>query len=196
MEKAYGRTLIALTVILALVLSSFVYAAWRETITVEGTVNTGELDWAFTEPLFQYDNGLDWTCDENFNNWEQLSKDVGSTTLEYSDTDRDGDYDLLSITINNAYPGYANEIDFHVVNNGDIPLIFEKVIIDGNTFTNIPIQVALDLNGDGNADVKIEFGNNLGGQLHPGEEFDISIGILVLQPAPEGASLELSLIHI
>ena len=193
MEKAYGRTLIALTVILALVLSSFVYAAWRETITVEGTVNTGELDWGFTNNISWKDHGLDWTT-ENFEEFTQLDKNVGSVDIEVQDNDNDGDYEILKITIDNAYPGYAEHISFGALNTGTVPLIFEKVIIDDQEFTDAPFIIELDLSGDGLADIKLYFGNHLGSQLDPDDPpLDISIGILVLQECPEGATLEFTI---
>jgi hypothetical protein len=185
--------LVCLAVLLALGALAIGYAKWSDTLDIQGTVETGELDWEFVANSFnQKDIGLDWTGDLQVSPvLTQLDKDVGSTSGVLSDTDNDGDYDLLTLTIYNAYPSYANDISFWVHCNGSVPLIIEQVIINGDAVINhtpSPV-ILLDLNGDGANDVEILWGDNFGTQLHYCESVEISFLIHILQPIPENSTL-------
>lgn len=184
---------ICLAVLLALGALGLGYAKWFDTLNIQGTVETGELDWEFVANSFnQKDIGLDWTGDLLTSPvLTQLDKDVGSTTGALCDTDDDGDFDLLTVTIDNAYPCYANDIHFWVHCNGTVPLIIERVIINGQIeITKDPSPVALlDLDGDGADDVEILWGDNIGTQLHFCESVEISFLVHVLQPTPENSTL-------
>ncbi|RLI26051.1 hypothetical protein DRO58_05855 [Candidatus Bathyarchaeota archaeon] len=188
-----NRKLVAIPILLvfALMLTGFAYAHWSETLTITGTVDTGELDWEFCTPItcLDIEGTNDYGADCEWNNW-QGNKDVGGPTeLELKDTDGDGDDDTLIVTLVNVYPGYFESITFHVHNNGEVPLEFIKVVINGNEFTSGTPTVFLDLDGDDYDDVKIRYLDNIGAQLHPCDTIEISIWILVLQEAPEGQSL-------
>ena len=182
---------VPMLLVFALVATGFAYAHWSETLYISGTVDTSELDWEFWTPVTCLDgpDTNDYGGDCSWNNW-QGNKDVGGPTLlELKDTDGDGDNDKLEITLQNVYPGYFETITFHVHNNGEVPLEFIKVVIDGNEYNSGQPTVFLDLDGDGYNDVKIKYLDNIGAQLHPCDFLEISIWILVLQEAPEGQSL-------
>lgn len=172
------------------------YAHWSQTLTIEGTVNTGELDWEFWSGVSidpQTPETLDWHCNDGFTvppipPFWQGDKNVGYTTTVLVDTDLDGDFDRLEVALHNVYPSYFNDISYWVHNNGSIPLIIDRVIIDGQEFT-APFYVSLDLNGDALDDVEIQYGNNFGDQLEPCDFREISFWIHVLQAAPQGESL-------
>ena len=189
-----NRKLVAIPVFLifALVITGFAYAHWSETFTIIGNVTTTELDWELREPLSYLDgeDTNDYTCDDEWNP-QQGSKDVGGPThLELVDSDGDGDKDTLEVTLQNVYPGYYERITFDVHNNGEMPLIFKKVIINGQAFESGQPTVSLDLNNDGENDIKIKFADNLGGQLEPGESFfSETVHILILQGCVEGQTL-------
>jgi len=185
--------------ILALTSTSVGYALWSETITINGTVNTTELDWEFYNwwnpsgyPSFQ-------TCDQGIDpDWD---KDVASTTGAFFDTDNDLDYDQMVVTIDNAYPGYHNEISFWVHCNGQLPLITWKVdfIVGGQVVATLTAStsstpVYLDISGpngvpDGQADLLIVWGGNLGQGMQYCNYLGMKFGIAVLQPAPELATM-------
>ena len=183
---------IPLLLVFALVATGFAYAHWSETLLITATVDTAELDWELKQPTnyMDHENTNDWAADCDWNFW-QGNKDVGGPTrVELKDTDGDNDYDTLEVTLVNAYPGYAEEISFYVHNNGEVPFIFKKVIIDGNEIgSDDPTTVFLDLTGEGDYDIKVRFGNNIGEQYEPCEDNEISFSILVLQDAPQGQSL-------
>jgi len=166
------------------------YAHWTKTFTITGNVTTTELDWRLQSPsCLDGDNENDYTCDDSWS-YIQGDKDVGGPTLlELVDSDGDGDEDTLNVTLQNVYPGYYERITFDVYNNGKMPLIFKKVIINGQEFTSDHPTVSLDLNNDGKDDIKIKFADNLGEQLDPDDSFSETIHILILQSCIEGQTL-------
>jgi len=176
--------------IMCLSLLGIAYACWSETLYLNGSVQTGELDWEL-RPMFtclDTPGTRDWNGDCSWEMW-QTDKDVGGpTTVVPSDSDEDGDWDTLTVTLNNTYPWYFEQIGFHVRNDGTIPLHFENVTIDGQLVSSGQ-TIFLDLTEDGKPDVKIMYGDSIGTQLHPGGILEISFWILVLQDAPEGATL-------
>jgi len=76
-----------------------------------------------------------------------------------------------------------------------MPLHFERVIIGiaGDpvaptvieTTVSIPV-VKLDLDQDGDNDIEIKWGDNIGLQMHEGDEHELSFLIHILQGAPQG----------
>lgn len=192
----FGTAFLALA--LALALTGAGFAAWTDTLTIEGNVDTGELDWEFSRGVFTHmDHGLDWNCDPDFTNVRQVDKDVGSTTGQFKDTDADGDDDTLEVTLDNVYPCYYEHIAFWVHNNGTIPLIIEKIIISSDyethEFYELPCLVDLDLDGDDEPDLNLNWGNNFGVQLHPCVEANMSFDLHVKQDAPQGESLSFTI---
>lgn len=187
--------LITGVLLISLLLIGFGYARWYETLSVSGTVNTGELDWEITQCFVQdtYAPPLqvpDLTCDPGFDNIRQLDKNVGWGECQLVDSDGDGDNDTLELTLHNVYPCYFNEIAFYPRNNGTIPLIIDSVTIGGEVFREHGAEKSLDLDGDGVDDIEIRWNDNFGLQLEPGENApEISFWVHVLQGAPEGESL-------
>ncbi len=112
-------------------------------------------------------------------------KDVGSSSITITDPH------TVTITLNNVYPCYFTMASVYAQNTGTIPLIIDKVIIDGNvenSFPTYPIQ--MDLDGDGTDDIEIWWKDGFGIQLEPGDDSpEMSFWIHILQGAPEGATL-------
>ncbi|WP_456330601.1 SipW-dependent-type signal peptide-containing protein [Archaeoglobus sp.] len=94
--------------VLGLMVVAATYAAWSETITVSGSVATGELDVAFT----------DYSVSDNDDDTGLTG--TATTTVELQDTDDDDDYDTAVITVTQAYPGYHATVDLNVTNVGTI----------------------------------------------------------------------------
>jgi len=103
--------------ILVLGISGVAYAHWSETLYINGTVETGELDLEFSSA----------TCNESP---EAGGKDVGHCEVELIDTDDDGDDDKVQITITNGYPCYACDIVVEIHNNGTVPANLVKLDFD------------------------------------------------------------------
>jgi len=139
MDKA---KLAAVPLLMAIILSTlgFVYSAWTDYISVQGTVNMGSLTLAFST----YETP---SCDEyNLNpnpppTWiegEVEGKDVGSCDAYYDieskitdeHTGKEG-YKRLVIEVENAYPGYAVHTTFIVHNIGTVPIYVYGVDFTG-----------------------------------------------------------------
>jgi len=183
---------IPMLLVFALVLTGFAYAHWEKIITINGTVNTGELDWEFTFASCLDEIGNDWNIADGFapaTPW-RVDKDVGSTSVEITDPH------TVIVTLDNVYPSYFTTVSVYAHNTGTIPLIIDSVIIDGHVFRKtIPrAYVQLDLDGDGKYDIEIWWRNGLGTQIHPCEDSDeMSFWIHILQDAPQGETLEFTI---
>lgn len=192
---------IMIGLIIGLSISGIAYAHWQETLYIDGTVYSGELDWEYWDyynenninPTFTHDDhGID-------PDWD---KDVASNTGTFSDSDFDGDPDTMTLTINNAYPQYHDHISFWVHCNGNIPLkIWKADILDagGNIVETLdennpsPGWVPIDIGGTSDPDIEIKLGNGWSTQMHYCDEHDFSFGFKVLQTAPEDATLTFSI---
>jgi predicted ribosomally synthesized peptide with SipW-like signal peptide len=115
-------------VLISLAVLGFSYALWTETLTISGTITTGELDVAFTGTPSK--NCSDYmTCTVTL-------KDGGEPDLP-------GHTDMseMIVTVDNAYPcGWCN-ITFTITNVGTIP-----AKVTGITINN-PAQLSVTLEG-------------------------------------------------
>jgi len=189
--------LLCLALVLALGTLGIGYAAWIDTIYIEGTVTTGSLCWEFYDcKLLDYFEPInpggdfstltpDWTCRNGFAGptpftWE-LDKNVGWGTQDIS-----ADGKTLTVTLNNTYPCYYNVLSFYVHNCGTVPLIIDHVVI-GSTNLTAAGYVPIDFNGDLAYDFEIRYGDNFGAQIDPGEYSpeEFSLWMHVLQPCPQ-----------
>jgi hypothetical protein len=186
---------IPMLLVLALVTIGFAYAHWSETLYINGSVATGEVDWEFTAASSIDPDGVnDYHCHDGFADGEfwQGDKNVGYTTAVKTDPH------TVTVTMHNVYPSYFVSISVYAKNTGTIPIIFDKVIIKNDVTVEVrddpaPV-VKLDLNGDGKKDIEILWGNGFGEQREPGEMFpEMSFWIHVLQDAPEGATLSFTI---
>jgi len=197
----------------ALIITSLMTATamWLNTLKVNTYVDTGELDWEIVGgttiwldacglmPGYGNYRGNDWNATYLPKPGSvQLDKDVGCTDVTLVDSDGDGDYDTLNVTLYNVYPWYYTHIAFKVHNDGTIPLKIWRVIIDGQEFYELNKQelqqgLPLDLNNDGKNDILVWWGDNFGVQLHRCQSADISLDITVLQDAPQGSILHFTI---
>jgi len=145
--------LIALALVLALGAMGVGLAYWNETLTISGTVATGELDVEFSHQKSNDDGDQldpcecgEWTfttiTDPTSWTWAEAryDYDVGSTTCELfaaaAGEPEAGDYQKMVITVDNAYPCYYGNVAFTIDNIGTIPVHIESIKL-----------VAVSLNG-------------------------------------------------
>jgi len=179
--------LICFALVLALGALGVGFAMWSETLVIDTTIKTGEVDWEFDNHLkpgtypevTQDDKGID----------KYQTKDVGSTDWEFIDSDGDLDYDTLVLTISNAYPYYYNHLSTWVHCNGSVPIIIVGawVSFDGGAEIWLP---AGDWVTNSGGTLRISFGNSYGNQLHFCEWRDISLDFEVLQLAQQNMTGE------
>jgi predicted ribosomally synthesized peptide with SipW-like signal peptide len=119
------------------------YAAWTDTITIDGTVTTGNVDlvicsWFNGDPSGpgdppDYYSGIpDWHCNEYFIGAPWLDpegKNVGWTVVTPIDPDGDGCYNNIEIELNNVYPCYYTMVSIYPRNTGTIPVKIQKAIV-------------------------------------------------------------------
>ncbi|PUA33591.1 MAG: hypothetical protein B7O98_04010 [Zestosphaera tikiterensis] len=202
-----SKTLKAFAGVALLLIVSVGVAMWSETLRVNVAVATGEVDWEIVPgpttwldacgllPGYGNYRGNDWNASYLPKpGAKQLDKDVGCTDVTLIDSDGDGDYDTMNVTLYNVYPWYYTHIAFKVHNDGSVPIKIWRVVIDGQEFHKLNEQelkegLYLDLTGDEKFDILIWWGDNFGVQLHPCESADVSFDITVLQGAPQGSTL-------
>lgn len=103
--------LLTIAVVLALALMGVAYALWSETLEIDGTVHTGEVNVAF-QNASDNDNGIDPNYD----------KDVADCEVALG-----ANGDSMTITITNGYPSYTCTVTYEFFNDGTIPVILNTV---------------------------------------------------------------------
>jgi len=222
MKLKFGKvSLLFLALVLALAGVGAAFAAWTDTITISGTVETGKLCAQFgsvgiLDPYAPvnpggdfppYPHPPDWTCNDGFvprndgSRFWQLDKNVAWGELERV-ADANGKYKTLKVTLHNAYPSYFNEVRFYPENCGTLPWRIDHAVVS-RVSNGTPMSekiyshgtvVKMDVTGDGKNDLEIMYGDNFGAQVHPGGfPPEISFWIHVLQPAPQNSTLEFTI---
>jgi predicted ribosomally synthesized peptide with SipW-like signal peptide len=193
--------LIGLALLLALGALGVTFAGWTDTVTVTGTVETGEVcvQW-YTEnntdicnpmgtPANDYTIGnMDWNLNvtaitgdadgypAKFRRYQE-DKNVACTTVTGLDTD------TLLVTVDNAYPLYAQDIEIEWINCGTIPVKIQDITITPLNFTLA--DAAWTPNNGGH--IFVEVTNGIGYQLEPGDRKAHSLIFVVQQAALQNA---------
>lgn len=102
--------LICLALVLAVGTMGVGYALWSDSLYIQGTIETGEIDFCIAS-VASDDVGLD----------PGYQKDVASTTVEILDCHH------ARVTVNNAYPCYENYVHFTVQFLGTVPVHLEEI---------------------------------------------------------------------
>jgi hypothetical protein len=137
--KKIGILILALIVLFGAI--GVGYAAWAQDLKIANTVNTGYISASFNAATFE---ARPYASDSY-----TIS---GSGAL---DPNQDALSDVLNITIQDAYPGFHQEITFWVKNNGTVPFYLDNldpnlvVVKDGGSngaeigkIVNIPAPVS------------------------------------------------------
>lgn len=114
------KTLIPIAVLLTVLASAV--AMWSETLLINVTVKTGEVDVEFSD-WFCTDEGPDPQA-EGFSNEE--GKNVAKCLIEEEEHDEEGDVIKLNVTLSNVYPGYAVNVTLKIHNIGTVPVKLYK----------------------------------------------------------------------
>ena len=159
------------------------YGLWSKTLTVTGTVQTGDLnaDWVLTActelhgwpgPVFQQG--------------EHLGKDVGSVSATIDEDDAQ----ILHFVVENGYPSYVADCEVEYTNTGTIPVnVVATTIVPGAGLTDCTLtgNQTKTLSCD---QLTVKFVDGIGSQLDPEDALASSLRIHVEQPAKERSTYE------
>ena len=183
--KKFG--ILCLALVMALGALGVGYAAWTDTIFIDGTISTGsvclefEVDqWAEVNNCPDSINNPSEEADMNWDGWVQqaggISCPMGYKFVDKPCSDKDVAYMTfnpvldaddnvveLEVTIHNAYPHYLGRVTFEVCNCGTVP-----VKIKAPDFVQSPFLL-------------IEYRNGVGEQIEPGGCHEVSLYIGVVQ---------------
>lgn len=176
MKKAIGMFA---ALILALGMTGVGYATWQKSLYINGTVNTGTVDVAWSEE-YSWDTD-DWVFIDDL---PSDIKDVSKILCEIDDLD----LNTLHVTVTNAYPSidYYNVVN--IANVGTIPVHLYVVSL------NSPAVVEVDISYYYDYDLTRSITELPDGyiQLHPGEIIYAVIHVHITQDAVEGRIGELA----
>lgn len=167
---------IFMILVIALALLGVGYAVWSETLTISGSVQTGEVDVEFSQyPVEECVdvNGV-LTCPE-----PPEKAAAANCTVAWSNTATDPNdtgANRLQVTVTGMYPSYHCKVGFDVTSTGSVPVHVWRPVPDGT----IPAWVATNFQ-DCYAD---------GVQLHQGEstnECTMDLHFTNDQAPPEGS---------
>ena len=89
------------------------YGHWTNTLDIQGTAQTGEMDVGF----------LNAVATDN----EDPGEDTALTNVTLIDWDNDGDYEWMEVNLLDAYYCYVGIVNFEVHNHGSVPVKVTKV---------------------------------------------------------------------
>ncbi len=114
----------ALIMMIALASLGVAYGYWTDTLYINGSVGTGELDVEF------------WGA------WEDGNPPAGGVCT--GTIDQTGN--IWTVTITNAYPGYGCDLGVYVHNSGTIPVKIQPPVLINNTSPWSPVLTAYPAN--------------------------------------------------
>ncbi|RLI26052.1 hypothetical protein DRO58_05860 [Candidatus Bathyarchaeota archaeon] len=160
------------------------YAHWSETLTINGTVDTGKLELE-----------LSCTCSDN----DDAEKDVAEITCTV--TDLEDEPDSVTITITNAYPCYTVYITFDVENVGTVPAVLKELYFDDTAVTLQPdmgpvIENYLEGEIPGLEVVSITWSGDPFGQIEPGHSAVVSLELHFGEDTVEDATYEFTITFV
>lgn len=123
MNKRLPLGLLAILLIVLLAGVGVAYGLWSETLTIDGTVNTGEVDVGFSGPYVS-----EWVEVNEQPQLEPKEKDeFAECYAEAVDLDSQSDgKEGIEITVKGAYPSYHCAVKFDVSNIGTVPVHITK----------------------------------------------------------------------
>ena len=170
-----GTLFIVLVIMLALL--GVGYALWSDTLVIDGTVHTGEVDMAFS-PCETNDPGEG----DDPGYWKHVASCECGQSDGSLDDQYDNGFDQMDITIEGGYPSYSCEVSYDMSNIGTVPVHLYSVLADYDPGALDVVQSCVD----GQEGI-VEPGY----QLHPGEHVYCNMVLHVRQEAPENETLYL-----
>ena len=184
MRLSASMSVVVLVLVLSLAAVGVAYGFWANTLSVQGTVQTGDFNAKFTaastndplvnaagDPVVSPD-----PCTPGLNptGCTAPAKDVGSCTARVIRHPYWAEPREVKVAVSNAYPGYECEVDVTLTKGGCVPECIKYVVIDS------PPQLAVT-----------ELSHLTGTVLdHAGQEVEGSFLVSVNQSAHQDATYE------
>jgi hypothetical protein len=163
---------------LLLISTGVAYGLWSKTLDLNGTVNTGSIN-VHWDGCYCADNGIDPFP----NPWpypypKPDPKDVGETICEVDSQDPT----LMHMTVNNGYPSYFTDCEYHFENLGSLPVKIIGYKTYPNNFT------LASANGAEDGELWVKYYDGVGSVMDPCPDDDNceqsgSVMLHVEQPA-------------
>ncbi|HBG22318.1 MAG TPA: hypothetical protein DDW83_03565 [Peptococcaceae bacterium] len=201
------------------------YAMWADQLVIKETVETGYLNVEFGN-LFNPDPGPNYTgydgdvygvtagnegLDEMDNGNTNNAKNIASMEAAFSNQTKgdagayNNENDVLTITLDNGYPGYQERIFTTITNNGTVPAKFDISTVNALSIANdLLIEIWFDADPTKAKDNGEDFmiWSNSGDepevaldgyQIDPGESIPVAIYTRVKEAANQDATYEFSI---
>ena len=127
-KKALPVGTMFLVLVIALAAVGVGYALWSETLTIQGTVQTGEVDVEFSQhPVEECVDvaGVGDCLPEVTDDWDKsAAADCSVEWLgsEGEDPSLDNGANLLQVSVTGMYPSYHCKVNFDVTSTGNVPV--------------------------------------------------------------------------
>jgi predicted ribosomally synthesized peptide with SipW-like signal peptide len=196
-----------LAFVLALGVLGVGYAKWSDTVSINGTVTTGNVcvNWV-TDDLFDAcgtgtrDYNVVLTSTPNSLSFHQVDKDVACVTVTpdfAGDVTQPPYVKKLTYTINNAYPMYGFVSQVQWCSCGTVPVVIENIRVITHGFTNSDVPWNPDINGPSPLWVSVT--NGVGLQIDPVtidglQCLDASVKVVVQEAAVQNQSYTFDII--
>ncbi len=138
-RKSLSLGLLALFLVLSLAAMGVGYALWSETLTINGTVNTGEVDVIFSPVSTDDPPGA--------KDPPGYEKDVAVCEAGLSEDEKS-----MTVDIDTGYPSYECTVTYDITNTGTIPVKIQSVTV------SVPDELTY-----------VETGCAVGDQIDPGQ---------------------------
>jgi hypothetical protein len=171
-EHVVGRAPIAVLTVAMLVALAAVavgYGLWAKVLTIEGTLETGDVsaEWSFV------------LCGDI------EDKEVGTIDGFIDPVDPS----ILHFEIGNGYPSYTADCEVEYMNTGSIPVHVEEIRFVPGDFTGCTVNRQLNGTFVASCDqATVTWANNRCSQLHTGDFVASSLRVHVEQPAEQNAT--------
>ncbi|MEW6650835.1 MAG: hypothetical protein AB1453_11685, partial [Chloroflexota bacterium] len=117
----FGVFAILLVVLLAGV--GVAYGLWSESLTIDGTVHTGEVDVGLSKPI-----AFEWVEVNGKHQLEPKGKDpYAECAAVATSTDPSDGNETITVTVTGAYPSYHCAVKFDVTNLGSVPVRISQI---------------------------------------------------------------------
>jgi hypothetical protein len=186
LRKGLPIGVIVVMLVIALAGIGVAYGLWSKTLTIEGTVSTGDVNARFAA-IDEVDEGI----------WREFNQNGSDDDLEFEGKNvadcsaaLTNNNENLQITITNGYPSFHCWVEFVVQSTGSIPVRLHQP-----TFSGVPSWLTLNL-----TDSSIPYGCYHAGligfpsagdphpQLHRNDVAYCVVFMHVEQSAPQGAT--------